>query len=100
MNIHELKALSFSEALSVLEESVVSAKLDIDLAKANFDNTEKIAVIAAKLEEEQQQASEKMAFLLKEKSIDLSGQNDTIMIEIIDILDSISEGIQKMLGLI
>ncbi len=100
MKVHELKSLNFSEALSLLDEKVISAKGDLENVKSRTERNEEARVIAAELQQKQLLAEEKMSRLREEQSFELSGRNDTIMKEIIDALDSISEGIQKMLRLL
>lgn len=100
MKVHELKSLNFSEALSRLDEKVIAAKGELNTVKSRAQENEEARILAEELHQQHVKAEEKMADLRKEQSFELSGRNDTIMKEVIDALDSISEGIQKMLRLL
>ncbi|HBR96132.1 MAG TPA: hypothetical protein DD979_01980 [Gammaproteobacteria bacterium] len=100
MKVHELKSLNFSEALSRLEERVISSKGELEAASNRISSQEDAHALAEALRQEHEQSEAKLARLRDEKSFELSGQNDTIMTEVIDALDNISEGIQKMLRLL
>ncbi len=100
MEVHELKELSFSEALSRLEEKVIATRSEIEDIKSKAGESEQASSMAENLAREHAEAEEKLAKLRDEKSFELSGQNDTIMKEVIDALDNISYSIQKMLHLL
>ncbi|MCB1757630.1 MAG: hypothetical protein KDJ38_19070 [Gammaproteobacteria bacterium] len=100
MDVHELKTLNFSEALSRLEEKVITLKSELEDAKARARESEDAQAIAEKLAREHELAEEKLARLRNEKSFDMAGRNHGIMTEVIEALDYISEKIQKMLHLL
>lgn len=100
MDVHELQALSFSEALSRLEEKVINTKKDLDDVKAKAIDSTQVRKTAEELALVQKKTEEKLTQLREEKSFDSAGRNHGIMTEVIVALDNISEKIQKMLHLL
>jgi dynactin complex subunit len=92
MKIHELSTLNFSDALEMMEERIVAQQsATMEAQKANKPSTLNPSNDESQLKAEQ---------LLTRKSYDMAGRNHTIMTEVIDALDNMSEGLQKMFRLL
>ncbi len=104
MNIHELKELSFDEAIDLLETRLTDMQAAIDDARQKIDNGEyhdnREAAEARydALLQDRAAIVEKMEKLRQQKAAELAGETDNLLTELLQLFDQLGEKIDAVLG--
>ncbi len=104
MNIHQLKELSFDDAIELLETRLAEMQAAIDDARRKIDdghyNGSREAAEARydALLRDRAAIEEKMARLREHKASELAGETDNLLTELLALFDRLGEKIDAVLG--
>ena len=102
MNIHELKAMDFTEALDLLETRLIDIRAAIDATREKIDRGEyhgskqDIEARFDALMQDHAALQQKLEKLRELKAEALSGANDNLLTELLGIFDTLGERIDKI----
>lgn len=102
MHVHELKTMTFDEALDLLESRLVDIQEAIEKTKIKVDNGDHDgdkAVVAARFQalmQDRAELEQKMEQLRQQRAAELSGETENLLTELLQLFDRIGARIDKI----